>query len=276
MANKRLTDLDEITEVNDNMLLHVVDPEDISQSPEGSSYKIKKSNLVSGGASSVTPNSVVISDEIGNIQGADFDFYPDLTELSFLKGVNTAIQTQLGGKQNTLVSGTDIKTYDGVSILGSGNIVPSFKTIELSGGFQVTGAAANTIAHSIMIPAGTITKVTRLISKAIIKRTGTNANATFRFYLNTSNSITGATVIAIYTNTTGQAYNPFEREFVVNTSVIEGFSFAQSSLNDKAVAGSFSSIPFDETVNQWIIFAIQPLSALDVFDVQLQELSIVS
>lgn len=180
------------------------------------------------------------------------------------------------GKQDTLVSGTNIKTYDGVSLLGSGNIVPSFKTLEVSGGFQVTGAAANTIAHSIMIPANTITKVSRVICKAITKRTNANANATFRFYLNTSNSITGATVVALYTNTTTQLYNPFEREFVVNTSVFQGFSFAQSIINDKSVAGSFSSIPFDETVNQWIIFAIQPLSALDVFDVELQELSIVS
>lgn len=70
----------------------------------------------------VDPNRVVISDAIGNLQGADVAFYPDLTELSFVKGVTTNIQTQLNGKQATLVSGTNIKTVNGNSLLGAGDI----------------------------------------------------------------------------------------------------------------------------------------------------------
>ena len=45
------------------------------------------------------------------------------TELGYLDGVTSAIQTQFTGKQNTLVSGTSIKTINSTSILGSGNIV---------------------------------------------------------------------------------------------------------------------------------------------------------
>lgn len=50
----------------------------------------------------VDPNRVIISDSSGNLEGADVAFYPDLTELSFVKGVSSNIQTQLNGKQSAL------------------------------------------------------------------------------------------------------------------------------------------------------------------------------
>lgn len=49
--------------------------------------------------------------------------YPSLTELSYVKGVTSAIQTQFSGKQDTLVSGTNIKTVNGTTLLGSGDLV---------------------------------------------------------------------------------------------------------------------------------------------------------
>ena len=49
--------------------------------------------------------------------------YPNPTELSYVKGVTSAIQTQMNGKQSALVSGTNIKTINSQSLLGSGNIV---------------------------------------------------------------------------------------------------------------------------------------------------------
>lgn len=51
--------------------------------------------------------------------------YPSLTELSYVKGVTSDIQTQINGKQATLVSGTNIKTVEGSTLLGSTPIVVS-------------------------------------------------------------------------------------------------------------------------------------------------------
>jgi microcystin-dependent protein len=48
--------------------------------------------------------------------------YPSLTEVSYVKGVTSAIQTQINNKQDTLVSGANIKTINSTTILGSGNI----------------------------------------------------------------------------------------------------------------------------------------------------------
>lgn len=44
------------------------------------------------------------------------------TELNYTDGLTGNIQSQLNGKQETLVSGTNIKTFNNTSLLGSGNI----------------------------------------------------------------------------------------------------------------------------------------------------------
>jgi len=45
-----------------------------------------------------------------------------VSELNHLAGVTSAVQTQLNGKQATLVSGTNIKTVNSTSLVGSGNV----------------------------------------------------------------------------------------------------------------------------------------------------------
>ncbi len=47
------------------------------------------------------------------------------TELGYIDGATSNIQTQINGKQAGLVSGTNIKTVNGNSLLGSGNLVVS-------------------------------------------------------------------------------------------------------------------------------------------------------
>ena len=54
------------------------------------------------------------------------------TEFETLNGVTSAIQTQIDSKQATLVSTTNIKTIEGQSILGSGNIDLSKSDVGLS------------------------------------------------------------------------------------------------------------------------------------------------
>jgi len=49
----------------------------------------------------------------------------DTTELNYVDGVTGNIQTQLNTKQATLVSGTNIKTVNGTSLLGSGDLTVS-------------------------------------------------------------------------------------------------------------------------------------------------------
>ncbi|MFZ2967914.1 MAG: glycine-rich domain-containing protein [Sulfuricurvum sp.] len=78
-----------------------------------------------------------------------------MAELSYLDGVTSAIQTQLNGKQATLVSGTNIKTVNGESLLGSGGIVikadtissifANSQTFNASGTFTVPGGVTTVL-----------------------------------------------------------------------------------------------------------------------------------
>jgi hypothetical protein len=59
-----------------------------------------------------------------------------------LDGVTSAIQTQIDGKQATLVSGTNIKTVNSTSLLGSGDIAISATPSGVSGAIQFSNGSA--------------------------------------------------------------------------------------------------------------------------------------
>jgi hypothetical protein len=61
-----------------------------------------------------TANTIASFDANKNVTSLDTGTYPNLTELSYVKGVTSAIQTQLNAKQNTLtnpVTGTGIASH---------------------------------------------------------------------------------------------------------------------------------------------------------------------
>lgn len=71
---------------------------------------------------------------------------PTGTELNFVDGVTSNIQTQLDGKQATLVSGTNIKTVNSSSLLGAGNLVVSASITETEIDVGTTPVAEGNIA----------------------------------------------------------------------------------------------------------------------------------
>lgn len=92
---------------------------------EGISEEIQTqiTNTITGAASTVitsdlTESRAVVSSATGKIAVSDVTS----TELGYLDGVTSAIQTQLNGKQATLESGTNIKTVNSTSLLGSGDV----------------------------------------------------------------------------------------------------------------------------------------------------------
>lgn len=105
---------------------------------------VKANAAVTG---SGTTNTLAYWTGTGSIGSLVTSVYPSPPELAYVKGVTSAIQTQLNGKasashthtianvtglqaalnnkQDALVSGTNIKTINSQSILGSGNLVIS-------------------------------------------------------------------------------------------------------------------------------------------------------
>ena len=177
----------------------------------------------------LTASQIVGTDSNQNLITLTTATYPSLTELSYVKGVTSAIQTQLNGKQasgNYVTGATDgtltlTSTTLGLN-LGNVNIwtaqqrfntnftlfgTASSKTggfvlfnASGSGGIQVTGANPGSTTYSLTVPAVTDTLAT----------IGTNqtftAVQTFNSILNANNAVTvssnAATVPVTYRMTT--------------------------------------------------------------------------
>jgi len=93
------------------------------------------------------------------------------TELGYLSGVTSAIQTQLNGKQATLVSGTNIKTVNSNSLLGSGDVsVGTVTSVAAGNGMNFT-----TITSSGSVIMGTPSSVTNTSTNSVTTNSHTHA-----------------------------------------------------------------------------------------------------
>src|SRR3990167_6726222 len=74
-------------------------------------------------STSLTASEIVITDASKNLVSAAVATYPSLTELTYVKGVTSAIQTQLNAKQGTITFGTGVETALGVNVCSAGAFV---------------------------------------------------------------------------------------------------------------------------------------------------------
>jgi hypothetical protein len=141
-----------------------------------------KQNTITGGATTITTSNLTASRAVvSNASGKVAVSSVTDTELGYLSGVTSAIQTQLNGKQATLVSGTNIKTINGTSVLGSGDIVTS---VQLSyrhdfNVYDYLGKAASGSSEGANV--WTITRLTIASDGSVTKGTATNVNWTDRY-----------------------------------------------------------------------------------------------
>ena len=183
----------------------------------------------------------------------------------------TDLQTALNAKQATLVSGTNIKTVNGNSLVGSGNVTIGPKLLGYSG-ILGTPTTLNTvtICHSLLIPANTfsLNNILQLVFR-MYRQSGNLGQIYGRIYSNTTNTLTGATLISnIYTmNGGGTAYLGYcERNYSYNgTSLTTMVGTTQSEYT----VGAIQTTTFNRTSNQYILFTMQCQNTADVANVDL-------
>jgi hypothetical protein len=167
--------------------------------------------------------------------------------------------------QSPLVNTLSIKSVNTNNLLTTGNYdVPNLGTIKLcsiipSEGVLIT-SNTNTITYSVLIPAGTFSS-SGLIDLAyrFQKTGGTASNWNTRLYINTSNSLTGATLIGnVFSVSGGTTWAQGFRYLRLHNGLIHYISTAVGTLNDQ---GGFttgeSSSAFNLNVDNYIILAIQ-------------------
>ena len=183
----------------------------------------------------------------------------------------TDLQTALNAKQDTLVSGTNIKTVNGNSLVGNGNVNIGPRLIGWSGilGTPTTGTAVG-ICHSILIPANTLgtNNILQLVFR-MYRQSGNAGQLYGRIYSNTTNSLSGATLISnIFTMNGGgvQFIGYCERNYSydgTNLRTIAATTFSEYT------TGTIQTTAFNRTVNQYILFTMQAQNLADTGNVDL-------
>jgi len=217
-----------------------------------------------------------LSDELSSLDSIDESLETKIsTEDSINDSVDVSLATSLSEKQNTLVSGTNIKTINGSSILGSGNLtVTSTSNPRLLGFSGVIGTQTSstsvTICHSLLIPANTLgtNNILQLVFR-MFRQSGNLGQLYGRIYFNTTNSLVGATLFnTTFTMNGGssQFLGYVERNFGYNGTTLTSYS---NTAYSEYTTGNVLSVNLNRTVDNYILFTMQAQNSGDIGNIDM-------
>lgn len=123
----------------------------------------------------------------------------------------------------------------------------------------VTGTTANTYLTGLLIPANTFTAGQSFDVLVRIFRNTSLGTCTKRIYLNTADSLTGATLVGSIVITAGFAGSLLSRNILIRSSTSTVYyPGATSAITDITLATSVDNSNIDWTVNQYLVVAVQP------------------
>lgn len=124
-----------------------------------------------------TASRILSTDASKNIKALDTTTYPSLTELSYVKGVTSAIQTQLGGKQDTLTNGYGITGTPTIAVSLTSTQVFATATTSISAATyaDITGCSVSLAAGTWLITGHVVAAAANLITQGFVAiRDGAN------------------------------------------------------------------------------------------------------
>jgi len=153
----------------------------------------------------------------------------------------------------------DVLTYDSSSSLWKNKQSNYLQIVykDITDSADLTGTTDITLMKSVLIPANTYATgdVVKILNRAI--RNTSSGTATNFFYINTTNSLTGATLVGIQSGST--RFYAMERSLYIksltNTETIATASASGSEVGTGI--NGISNLDIDWTVNQYIIAAFQ-------------------
>lgn len=158
------------------------------------------------------------------------------------------------------LSNNDVLTYESSSSLWKNKQSNYLQIVskDITDSTALTGTTAITLMKSVLIPANTYTTgdVVKILNRVI--RNYTVGTAINYFYINTTNSLTGASLIATQSGVF-RFYSMERNLYIKSTITTETLPFTISSNNDSgtAILTSGQNININWGVNQYIISAFQ-------------------
>ena len=144
--------------------------------------------VISGGVTSVTGTAPISSSG-----GAT----PAISIATASSGSSGALSSTdwstFNNKQAALVSGTNIKTINGTSILGSGNIVAGGNKASVGLPTFTSNTVPSGLTNTVVFSANVFSAAGQIVDLDFLVRSTTSSVPRLRFYVNSSNTLTGAT-----------------------------------------------------------------------------------
>jgi hypothetical protein len=187
--------------------------------------------------------------------GTDHQFNLPTASATNRGALSSANWSTFNGKQDALVSGTNIKTVNSNSLLGSGNLTIGPRIINANG-LNLTGTA-NQISASVLIPSGTLVANNTIHIRSMVTKTAGTTVGQVRLYINTTNSLTGATVIATGSGMAGINYiQQFWRSFFFDGTNLFCYS-PGNPLTTDLTQGPLTYYTLNPANDYYLLFAIQ-------------------
>jgi hypothetical protein len=187
--------------------------------------------------------------------------------------------TTFAAKQDALVSGTNIKTINSTSLLGSGNItIASLGVYKSTTDGAASSGTANTLSQSFLVTGNSVVAGNILEFKLRGRKTGVANTYTIRIYANSANNLTGAVLLGVYSGSqTGAFGQQMVRTAAVKnaTTNTEMMSVAVTNVATDFQNTTFSAIAVDWTTDKYIIGAVQNANAGDSSVISLISMTII-
>lgn len=157
------------------------------------------------------------------------------------------------------IANNDVLTYNSADSLWKNKQSNYLQIVskDITDSTALTGTTAITLMKSVLIPANTYATgdIVKVLSRAI--RSTATGTANNYFYINTTNSLTGATLVGIQSSASN--FYGMERSIYIKSNTIsETINTVTSSGSEIGVgANGISNLNIDWTVNQYIIAAFQ-------------------
>jgi hypothetical protein len=140
-------------------------------------------------------------------------------------------------------------------LLGSGNLTIGPRIINANG-LNLTGTA-NQISASVLIPSGTLVANNTIHIRSMVTKTAGTTGGQVRLYINTTNSLTGATLIATGSGMAGINYiQQFWRSFFFDGTNLFCYS-PGNPLTTDLTQGPLTYYTLNPANDYYLLFAIQ-------------------
>ena len=159
----------------------------------------------------------------------------------------------------SIIGGVEVNnTITGAQIIAaaSGGSSP-YTTVGNSAGILVNNSTANTISASILIPGNTLVATKVLQLRAQVRKISGTGTSNIRFYINTTNTLVGATQIGQAQNMTGAGQmQRVGRDFYVDTNFLLCYLTTNPIATDLS-SGAVVSISYTLANPYYLIAAVQ-------------------